>query len=327
MATTFLSLSSAQAVAGTEVALRLAEITNPGGENFSNDKHHSHSKGVGGIAAGLIALAVVYFSFGIGGESAKKSANASAPSQPNGPAPKPLQAMNLALGNMVFLAQELGFSIKTAKDAPFESNKIALRIEGHLQRLRELYREESGQNSSLVGSVLLQFEISPSGEVSQLKELSSRFNDGEFKTAILAEVAKWSFAGIVPESLTVTCPLLFVREGMDITTLVLWEKSLANLGEKAAPILSTANPAPVIVAKAEPAKAVQPAANESQVRYSTSLRKEANFSSTSLTTLAAGTKVIVLNKAGDWLEVRPSADGPSGFIRKEFVKPVDVARE
>lgn len=281
------------------------------------------SKGVGGIAVCLIALAVVYFSFGIGGESPKKSANASAPSQPQAQAMKPVQAMNLALGNMVFLAQELGFSIKTAKDAPFESNKIALRIEGHLQRLRELYRQESGNNSSLVGSVLLQFNISQSGEVSQLKELSSRINDGEFKTAVFAEVAKWSFADIAPEDLTVTCPLLFVRQGMDITTLVLWEKSLANLGEKAAPIQSAVK----IVAKAKPAKTVPPAANESQVKYSTSLRKEANFSSTSLTTLAAGTKVIVLNKAGDWLEVRPSADGPSGFVRKEFVKPVEVARE
>ena len=285
------------------------------------------SKAVGGIAACLIGLALVYFNFGIGGESPKKSANASAPSQPQVQALKPVQAMNLALGNMVYLAQELGFSIKTAKGTPFESNKVAPRIEGHLQRLRELYRQESGKNSSLVGSVMLQFNISPSGEVSQLKELSSRINDGEFKTAILAEVAKWSFADIAPEDVTVTCPLLFVRQGMDITTLVLWEKSLADLGEKAAPIRNTAIPVPVIVAKTKPVKVVQPAPNESQVKYSTSLRKEADFSSPSLTTLAAGTKVIVLNKAGDWLEIRPSAHGPSGFVRKEFVKPLEVASE
>ncbi len=287
------------------------------------------SKRVGGIAACLIALAVVYIGFGVGGESPKKSANASAPSQSPAPSPKPVQAMNLALGDMVFLAQELGFSIKTVKQAPFEANKIALRIEGHLQRLRELYRQESGKNSALVGTVMLQFEISPSGAVSQVRELSSRINDGEFKTAILAEVAKWSFADIVPESLTVTCPLLFVREGMDITTLVRWEKSLADLGEEAAPVRTTGTPTPVVVAKmapakTEPAKAVQSTANESQVRYSTSLRKDPNFSSNPLTTLAAGSKVTVLDKAGDWLEVRAAADGPSGFIRKEFVKPVDV---
>ncbi len=83
----------------------------------------------------------------------------------------------------------------------------------------------------------------------------------------------------------------------------------------------------MIVAKAKPAKTVPPAANESQVKYSTSIRKEADFSSPSLTTLAAGTKVIVLNKAGDWLEIRPSANGPSGFVRKEFVKPLEVVVE
>ena len=83
----------------------------------------------------------------------------------------------------------------------------------------------------------------------------------------------------------------------------------------------------MIVAKTKPAKTVPPAANESQVKYSTSLRKEADFSSSSLTTLAAGTKVIVLNKAGDWLEVRSSTNGPSGFVRKEFIKPLEVAGE
>jgi hypothetical protein len=110
---------------------------------------------------------------------------------------------------------------------------------------------------------------------------------------------------------------------MDITTLVLWEKSLANPGEKAPPVQSAVK----IVAKPEPAKTAQPAANESQVKYSTSLRKKADFSSASLTPIAAGTKVIVLTKAGDWLEVRAAANGPTGFIRKEFVKPVDVAHE
>jgi SH3 domain-containing protein len=284
-------------------------------------------KGMGGVAACLIALVVVYFGFGIGGESPKKSANASAPGQSTAPAMKPVQAMNLALGNMVYLAQDLGFTIKTANDTSVEGNKIALRIERHLQRLRELYRQESGKNSTLVGSVLLQFEISPSGEVSQVKELSARVSDGEFKSAILAEVAKWSFAGIVPVNLTVTCPLLFVREGMDITTLVTWEKSLADPGEKAAPVRSAGKPAAVVVAKTETTKIAKSTAYESQVKYSTSLRKNPDFASPSLTTIGADTRVTVLNKVGDWLEVRAATNGPIGFIRKEFVKPVEVARE
>ena len=283
-------------------------------------------KGVGGIAACLIALAVVYFGSGIGGESPKKEANASTPSSAPLPSQKPVQAMNLALGNMVFLAKELSFSIKTAKETPYENNKVALRIESHLQPLRELYRQESGKNPNLVGSVLLQFNISAGGEVSQVKEVSSRIDDGEFRKAIVAEVAKWSFADVVPETLTVTCPLLFVREGMDITTLVLWEKSLANLNEQPSKDRTAVNIAPIVDPKKQPSVAVKSAANESEIKYSASLRKEPNFSSTALTTLTAGSKVTVINKTGDWLEVRATADGPTGFIRKEFAKPVEVAR-
>jgi hypothetical protein len=35
----------------------------------------------------------------------------------------------------------------------------------------------------------------------------------------------------------------------------------------------------------------------------------------------------VLNKQGEWLEVRSTNNGPTGFIRKEFIVPVEVKRE
>jgi uncharacterized protein YgiM (DUF1202 family) len=63
------------------------------------------------------------------------------------------------------------------------------------------------------------------------------------------------------------------------------------------------------------------------MRYSTSLRKRPDFSSDSLIVIGAGTKVTVIGKTGDWLEVRLNPKGPSGFIRKEFVKAADVASE
>jgi hypothetical protein len=43
--------------------------------------------------------------------------------------------------------------------------------------------------------------------------------------------------------------------------------------------------------------------------------------------LTIGTKVTVLGKQGDWLEVRTTASGPTGFIRKEFVAPAEVAHQ
>jgi len=296
-----------------------------------------------GVFAAIIGLGIIYFGFGA--ESPKKEASARVNPTSTGQQ-KPVRAMNLALGDMVFLAQELGFSIAPTKDdSVSDPNKITTRIEGQLQGIREIYRRESGKNSSLVGAVILQFNITPSGEVTQVKELSARLNDVEFKRAILAETAKWSFTDLASEHLIVTCPLLFVHEGMDITTLVRWEKSLGNFADKiAAPRLaanvlsapqiksSDANVQPSSVAN-NPAEKPKPSAlaksegREFQIKYATLLRKDPNFTAASMTSLTIGTKVTVLRRQGDWLEVRANQSGPTGFIRKEFVTPVDVARK
>ena len=295
-----------------------------------------------GLVFCLVILGAAYFGLGTSNQSPKKEAIANV--KPTAQAQKPVQAMNLALGDMVFLAQDLGFSIRNHKDFPPESGKITLRLESHLQRVRELYRQETAKNPNLIGSVLLQFNVSPSGEVSQVKELSSRVSDVEFKKAIIAEVSTWSFAQVVSENLTVTCPLLFVREGMDITTLVLWEKSLAKLDDNfaqsrhaaangtatpqaKAPAAVVAPPAAVVNPKTHLQSAIKADATEFQIKYSTSLRKDPNFSSNSLTTFTIGTKVTVLKRDGDWLEVRAGNTGPTGFIRKEFVKPVELAHQ
>jgi SH3 domain-containing protein len=45
-----------------------------------------------------------------------------------------------------------------------------------------------------------------------------------------------------------------------------------------------------------------------------------------LTTLTVGTKITVLRRQTEWVEVRSTANGQTGFIRKEFVAPVEVAR-
>ncbi|MSP41062.1 MAG: hypothetical protein EXR70_21445 [Deltaproteobacteria bacterium] len=126
-------------------------------------------KGVGGIASVLVILTVVYFQFGVGSETPKKEANASVSSNAQTFSAKPVKAMNMALGNMVYLAQDLGFTIKNSKDAAVSTGKVAVLIESHLQKIRELYRQESAKNPALVGSLVMQFNVSPTGEVSQVK--------------------------------------------------------------------------------------------------------------------------------------------------------------
>jgi hypothetical protein len=300
-------------------------------------------KSVVGILGCIVGLGVIYFGFGIGTESPKKDAVAG-PSRATATDPsKPVRAMNLALGNMVFFSQDLGFSVRNTKDEAVNPAKIVARIEGQLQGMRELFRGEIARNPSLAGTITLQFNIAPSGEVSQVREVASRINDSDFKRAVLAEGGKWSFAETVAEPVSVTCPLLFVHQGMDITTLVQWEKFVGQTGEKPAPAPVAAGNAPTpalnapatpLAAKSAPAptpakmeSVARPEAKVFQIKYASSLRKEPNFSAASLVTFTIGTRVTVLGKQGDWLQVRSNDNGPTGFIRKEFVVPVDVAHK
>ena len=64
---------------------------------------------------------------------------------------------------------------------------------------------------------------------------------------------------------------------------------------------------------------------EVRIKYATLLRKEPNFSAPVLTTFTIGTKLTVINRSSDWLEVKSHHNGPSGYIRKEFAIPVEVA--
>jgi hypothetical protein len=301
-------------------------------------------KGVVGIASCAIGLAVIYFAFGVNNEPIKKDATASVKPTEEDQRHRPVRAMNLALGNMVFFAHDLGFTVKTAKDTPLDSSKIATRIENQLQDLRETYRQESVDNPALVGTIVLQLNVGPLGEVSQVKEISSLIADAEFRKKVMAEAYTWSFTDLVSEPVVVSCPLLFVREGMDITTLVQWEKALGHLAERTNPSrvavavkppVKSAEPPPAAAAKSSPVKPVQAAPSVSeksdakifQIKYPTSLRKDPNFSSSSLVTFTIGTKVAVINNRGDWWEVKTTDDRFSGYIRKEFVTPVDVARK
>lgn len=296
-----------------------------------------------GIASCSLGIAAVYLGLDLNHEPIKKDATASAkPIEGNQTRVRPVRAMNLALGNMVYFAHDLGFTIKPVKGEFEDSGKVALRIENQLQGLREVYRQESAKNPTLVGGMLLQFTVTPAGEVTQVKETSSFITDADFRSAVVAEVGKWSFAELVSEPVIVSCPLLFVREGMDITTLVQWEKALGHFNDKpplpraataAKPVIKAseiaASTPPDKPAKEPPApvKSVSAEGKIFQIKYPTSLRKNPNFSSSSLMTFTIGTKVVLVNGRGDWLEVKTTDNDLTGFIRKEFVTPLDVAHK
>lgn len=281
-------------------------------------------KGMVGVASCAIGLSVVYFGYGIGTEGPKKNAAAEAGIMRD--RHRPVRAMNVALGNMVFFARDLGYAVKSLDQRAADGAKIAARIESQLNGIRQLYREEAAKNTALAGALVSQLSVGASGEVRHVRELSARLPDEAFKKAVAREAASWSFAEVVDQDVEITCPLLFVREGMDITTIVQWEKSFrAAQADTAAQAASASVRGATSRSPAPAAQATFPPDTKFvRIRFATALRAEPNFSSPALANLSGGTKVGLLRRHGDWLEVRSSATAPIGFIRRELVTPVEV---
>jgi hypothetical protein len=142
---------------------------------------------------------------------------------------------NVALGNVVVFAPELGFKTASPDNAEIEPARLAARIESQLTDLRRRYREQSESDPTLLGAITLRLTIGNSGLVEDVAILSAQLQDGDFRKAVADEAAKWHFREIAPEGTVIECPLLFVREGMDIATVQSWEKALRGLREQEVP--------------------------------------------------------------------------------------------
>jgi hypothetical protein len=300
------------------------------------------------IASCVLGVALIFFAISVGTKRSKKAPRVEREASGAEPArKKTARAWNIALGNVVVVAPELGLSVKPAKEPAPEQSKVVARIESQVQSLREIYRHESEKNPGLMGSMTLQFMVESSGEVTMVKEVSSRLSNSDFKKTVISAVSQWSFRDIIANGATIQCPLLFVPEGMEITTLVQWEKSFVQNGEIGAAAVTYTKAAPVTQSKiiennrqsesatktkttgAEKTSRVSAAKPSAihQLMFATSLRKEPNFSSPAVAKLAVGSRISLLASRGDWLEVREESTGQSGFIRREFLDFAEPAKK
>jgi len=150
---------------------------------------------------------------------------------------------NLALGNVVTVAPDLGLTVKGLKDVKLEPARLAAILDSQLTSLRDIYRAQSEKQPTLLGALLLEIVVGDQGRVTQVRELNSRIVDAEFRKLVLAEVNNWNFKDTLPDGVTIHCPLLFVREGMEMTTLVQWGKNLGSFENRPAPRAPAAAPA------------------------------------------------------------------------------------
>ncbi len=177
----------------------------------------------------VISLTIMILAFGLNPSSEVEPKNFPAKESDKTPAP----GWNPALGNVVVIPADLGFSVKSSGETKIDPARIKTRIETQLMPLRILYRDESEKSPGLMGGLLLQLTLGASGEVVKVRELDSHIADEDFRQAVIAEAGKWEFNDAAPGGTTIDCPLLFVREGMDIKTVVRWEKTLGLFEKRA----------------------------------------------------------------------------------------------
>ncbi len=240
-------------------------------------------------------------------------------------------------------AEELGFKVwgTGATDVNRREALISERIESQLDYLRRFYQQQIQQKPNLMGSIILQLTISPLGQVTKVEEFSSQIKDAEFKRSVIEEVYKWRFPEATLGLVKVNYPLMFLPPGMDVATLVRWEKSIGprvsetvetqevtSTTRKAKPPspphpVSTSQP-PV---EAQSATQPQPAARSIVagpyvVVYPTSVYSQPREDSQRVARIEVGTKVNVVGGQGDWLEVRSKYENPPGFIKKDSAVPM-----
>lgn len=261
------------------------------------------------------------------GASKKEAADATAAAKK----PNRLFLSSPALDHVVLGPKELGLQVSGLSDDEEQKSRFGKSVDNQLMSLRQLYRLEVQKKPELMGAMLLQMTIDDSGAVTRVQETASRIQDREFKNAVVEEARKWNLAELSGPG-TVECPLLFVPAGMDMTTLIKWEKAqglfkqatqAAQVASRPAATPTRAQQAPVQAKASLDAKSNNRATTTYRVRTTTSLRKEPRFSAAAVERLEPGTQIKVLAVKGDWLEVQSKSGGSAGFIRKEYASLMD----
>jgi hypothetical protein len=201
-----------------------------------------------------------------------------------------------------------------------------------------------------MGSLHLKLKIDALGKVVSIHPETSYLANASFTDAVMAEVRNWKFPKGVLDGAEITVPLLFVPKGMDPSTAVQWERNIRRTEEqeKIPIVLPILNNSPVSREARHASKPVPPAADAPQrekiqasplrrqepqaekedlgafkTKQSVTLREKPRFSSKSIYEVDRDTELTVLANDGDWLKVRLATANSVGFVRKEFVAPLD----
>jgi hypothetical protein len=252
-------------------------------------------------------------------------------------------------GSAVLAVDAFGLSIQAKNNSASTREVVEQVTVEHLARLHRTYSRWADTNGDLMGSLLLKLTVDATGKVVSVDPLASHVTNNSFTKTVMDDVRKWKFPKAGVEAAEITVPLLFVPKGMDPDTVVQWERKVrsAQEGETPAADLRLANKAPIsTVAEPTPTAlpsvlpAVQPSTTKSSTVHfpkpkteevpiavktnrSVAIRENPRFSAKKLHEVDEDTQLSIVETKGDWLKVKMADAGLIGFIRKEFVSPIN----
>jgi TonB family protein len=101
-------------------------------------------------------------------------------------------------------------------------------IETHFPALQEAYEKERATDSSLIGSLVLDFTIDGDGQTSQIDLQSAKIGSAHFQQVVQELVRQWQFSP-ASGAVRLEYPLLFLPPGLDAASIMAWEKRTAAL--------------------------------------------------------------------------------------------------
>jgi hypothetical protein len=249
----------------------------------------------------------------------------------------------------VLAVDTFGLSIQAKNHSASMREVLEQATVEHLARLHRTYSRWANTNGELMGSLLLKLTVDATGKVVGVDALKSHTTNSGFTKSVLDDVRKWKFPRVGFGVAEMTVPLLFVPKGMDPETVVQWERKVRSAEEDETPVAearagstasasSVSQRAPAVTSesaaviqpnpvKAPAAEISKPKAKQvliaARTNRSVAIRESPRFSAKTVHEVDEDTQLNIIEKEGDWLKVKIADDGFIGFVRKEFVSPIN----
>ena len=262
-----------------------------------------------------------------------------------------LQSNAVNTGSAVLAVDTFGLTIQVKNASALTREIFEQAAVQHLARLHRTYSRWAEGNRDLMGSLLLRLTVDARGTVVNVDPLASQVTNDSFTKTVMDDVRKWKFPKAGVEAAEITVPLLFVPKGMDPDTVVEWERKVRSTqeGEASSADLRGATKAS-ISAESEHSRQPAPSVSGSDRTNTTkapsvvhlvkpkteeklliavkanrpvAIRENPQFSAKTVHEIDVDTPLSILENRGDWLKVKIADAGFTGFVRKEFVSPIN----